>query len=99
LIHEAKRYCGLGVGIAMVFEILGDFLFKGDGTTIYGTDLDTIRFCLIRETRIYKVKEMDLNIFQKMGHFLCKGERVIMQGHDLHTIRSYFTQETRICMV
>jgi hypothetical protein len=44
--------CGLEVGISKVSEILGDFLFKGDGTTIYSHDLHTIRCYLTQETRI-----------------------------------------------
>jgi hypothetical protein len=43
-----KDMCGLGMGIFMVFEILGHFPFKGDGTTP--------RCSLIQGTRIYMVK-------------------------------------------
>jgi hypothetical protein len=50
-----KNTYGLGMGISMVFEILGHFLFRGDGTTMYGHDLHNIRCYLTQETRIYMV--------------------------------------------
>jgi hypothetical protein len=37
LLHTRnKAIYGLGVGISMVFDILGQLLFMGDGTTPYG---------------------------------------------------------------
>jgi hypothetical protein len=40
-----KNMYGLGMGISVVFEIFGHFLFKGGeggGTNLYGHDLHTI---------------------------------------------------------
>jgi hypothetical protein len=34
-----KNMYRLGVGISMIFKILGHFLFKGDGSIPYGHDL------------------------------------------------------------
>jgi hypothetical protein len=50
-----KNKDGLGVGISMVLEISGHFVFKGDGTTMYGHDLHIIKCYLTLETRIYMV--------------------------------------------
>jgi hypothetical protein len=60
LTQETRIYV-LWVGIPIVFEILGPFLFQGDGTTIYGHDIHTVRCYLTQETRIYIVSRWDLN--------------------------------------
>jgi hypothetical protein len=50
-----KNLCGLGVGISMVFEIVGHFLYQGDRTSPYCHDLYTIRCSLTQKTRICMV--------------------------------------------
>jgi hypothetical protein len=52
---RTKNIYGLRERVWIVLEILGHFLFKGDGTTMYGQDLPTIRCYLTQKTRIYMV--------------------------------------------
>jgi hypothetical protein len=49
-----KDMYGLGVGISMVFEIFGHFLFKGD-RTLYSHDLYYHQMFLDTRTKIYMV--------------------------------------------
>jgi hypothetical protein len=42
ILDTRKNLYGLGVGTSTVFEIFGHFLFKGDGTILYGQDLHAI---------------------------------------------------------
>jgi hypothetical protein len=63
--HKKQEYIW-GVGISMVFEIIGHFLFKGDGTTMYGYDLHTIRCYLKKRQEYVWFKGGDLNSFRNI---------------------------------
>jgi hypothetical protein len=43
---------GLEVGILTAFEILGHFVFQGDGTTLYGNELYTIS-CPLKQKYVW----------------------------------------------
>jgi hypothetical protein len=67
------RICGLRVGISMVFEILGDFLFKG-GRDYYALSWLTYHQMLLdtRNKNIYSLGVGISTVFEIFGHFLFK---------------------------
>jgi hypothetical protein len=74
-----KNIYGLGVGISVVFEILGHFLVKGgrhhhvvEWLTLCYIMHDTIRCYLTQETNIYGLGVRISMVFEIFGHFLFK---------------------------
>jgi hypothetical protein len=55
-------YGFLGMGISTFFEILGHFMFQGDGTTLYGQDLYTIK----RNKNMYSLRVGISTVFEHL---------------------------------
>jgi hypothetical protein len=73
-----KSIYGVGVGISILFEIFGHFLFKRDRRNPYGHDLHTVRCYFIPKQKqnknIYGLRVGISMVFDIIGHFLFKRE-------------------------